>query len=162
MGNAKKQGSKETAKKGVQPGQEGQGDSKQKELPKVKVMWITALMSNGDRFKIPAKVIARRMELMKKGKYEDLMRDSKALIAFAEKNMAWADLSQSAHQYTLDTFVDYAEEWSGSEKGVILEPAPIKEKAPNPNVKPDFVTVKDLEESGEDDEDDEDWGDDDD
>lgn len=145
MSNEKKSRSKKTTKESLPSGQ-GQGEErepqKQKNQPTTRVMWITVLFNNGERYKIPAKVIARRMAELKKVSYDEVIYDGEALIKFANEYMTWVDVSMSAHKYTLDTLVDYVDDWKSADKDIIREPVPAKEKAPDPNKKPDFVTAK--------------------
>ncbi len=145
MGNAKKPRNKKTEKEGVFQGQgqaQGEQPSKQKKQPTTKVMWITVLFSNGERFKVPAKIIARRMAELKQVPYDDVIREPEVLVEFAQNYMTWVDVAQSAHQYTLDIMADYVGEWKKADKSVIMEPAPTVAKPVNPNVKPDFATAK--------------------
>jgi hypothetical protein len=145
MTNAKKPRSKKTKEESLSSGQ-GQSTERepqeQKKQPATRVMWITVLFDNGERYKIPAKVIARRMVELKKVNYDEVIYDAGALIRFATEYMTWVDVSMSAHKYTLDTLVDYVDDWKGADKDFIREPAPAKEKAPDPNKKPDIITAK--------------------
>jgi len=145
MSNAKKPRSKKAKKEVIQSEQgktEGTTAPKQDKQPATKVMWVTVLFDNGERFKIPAKIIARRMVELNKADYDTVICDGKALIEFANKYMTWVDVSMSAHKYTLEVLVDYVVDWKAADKTLMYEPAPPKEKAPNPDKKPDIITAK--------------------
>ena len=145
MSNAKKPRSKKAKKEVIQSEQgktEGTTAPKQDKQPATKVMWVTVLFDNGERFKIPAKIIARRMVELDKALFDSVICDGKALMEFATKRMTWVDVSMSAHKYTLETLVDYVDDWKTADKSLIYEPAPAKEKAPNPDKKPDIITAK--------------------
>ena len=105
------------------------------------VQWITVQMSNGDRFKVPAKIVARRISELKQIPYEEVIRDAGRLVKFASENMTWSDVSLSAQKYELDIPVDYVKEWASAPKDVILEPEP-RPEPPKKETRPDVVTAK--------------------
>jgi len=106
-------------------------------------------MSNGERYKIGAKIVARRMAELNEIPYEEAIFDEKGLIEFAEKFMTWNEIKLDAQLYVEELPIDHAAEWKKCMKTIEFEPKPIKEKKIDPNVespKPDFRTVKEEDE----------------
>ena len=119
---------------------------KEKVIPPLenqKVLWVTVCFSNGKRWKIGAKNVARRIadtatrndepSETKKQKwqaiYEQAFRYPKLLMQELSM-MNWVELSMNAVAFEAAKEVDYMEEFKGAIKGFILEESPKEDVRP--------------------------------
>ena len=110
-----------------------------------KVLWVTVKFSNGDRFRIPAKVIARRMVELQQAEYGKVLREPETLVRFATTFMTWSDVALSALKYEHHEQVDYILQWKNAEKNYEIEECSPPERV-KAETTPDFVRVKDAKE----------------
>ena len=125
-----------------------------KQVPRTKrkVQWVTGIFTNGDRYKIAAKIIARKIaadtvlqnskdisEVEKQKMFKDIYEDAfrfPILLTQEASKMTWAEVSQSAIAYEVAQEVDYMTEWPTAPKSILFEPEQAEDKvAPPPPVK---------------------------
>lgn len=136
--------------------------------PEQKAEWILVFFSNGDSFKVAAKLIARDYAEKNKTKdagpkdvFEAVMRQPLTLVEWAA-TLTWDQIAPHAIR-TERVVSDYAAEWEKARKDFTLTvPEPVRRPDPEPQEQPKAEKPKNDESISrdEDEEDDEDWNED--